>query len=675
MSNCNSCDKPQAVGSFHKPDFVRTFRVDFNYTIGDNVSAVDVAAPEVEEGDPPAPPVEITLPNNPKVGQTVSVNAIGADVLVFGGCFEICGVSPDPDDDDDDEEEEQGSITVAACTSAEFVFTSGDSGGKCGCGEGQWLYRLGATSSQSFGQGTIILPTLADVAAFDDEDIVAGTELLPLDLGQSFVFDPTSTLAANGISILNTPSSDGGALPGRYLRQLSHVPRWTKQATWFVDPTNGLDTNDGATAATALQTMRELTRRLQYVTFQTYTVNLLGDIPSSDNFDLNPKYDGEGSSGPAASLTVPFNILGQAAVETSGTVVAATGSTPATNTQASLTASFALGTLVGRLVRVTTGALAGSQAWILADLGASVRLSNWFNPTTQAVPAVGVAPAPGDTVQVVRLTEINLTLRFPGVPFRLVQNWTNVRFTPTSQIVIEDLNITFTSADINTNTFSFPAGTPPRGMRDNALAVFVGSLLRPANNRNVLVFDLRARFLGSALLNSDISLFNTGHLEFSNTVVQSGQVRSGVNPGNSPAGDTSPCGASTGIFQSTYGLAIFDAPLDAFLAARNSLVTLDAPLYGSGNANYGVHVRDGSNFMIRDGITPTITGILAQVRIDNPSGGIGIAASIVTPMVAGAVPITAAPFATWADWNGAPFTRFAFNPATGSRIISVPTAV
>lgn len=78
-------------------------------------------------------------------------------------------------------------------------------------------------------------------------------------------------MSANLLGLLKSSASEASLLGklGRWRQSVSKVldallnngENYLTQSTWYVDPTNGNDNNDGATAATALRTPAELARR------------------------------------------------------------------------------------------------------------------------------------------------------------------------------------------------------------------------------------------------------------------------------------------------------------------------------------------------------------------------------------------------------------------------------
>jgi hypothetical protein len=101
------------------------------------------------------------------------------------------------------------------------------------------------------------------------------------------------------------------------------MPYWT-QSAWFIDPIGGNDMADGATAATALSTLAELSRRIgDGRLMQSTTVTLLSDVPNADVFAFWGEIGGVQSrltivgtptllAGPVAITSVVNQVVGTA---------------------------------------------------------------------------------------------------------------------------------------------------------------------------------------------------------------------------------------------------------------------------------------------------------------------------------------------------------------------------
>jgi hypothetical protein len=457
---------------------------------------------------------------------------------------------------------------------------------------------------------------------------------------------------------------------------------FASQLVWYVDPQNPAanDENDGKTALTPLKTLAEVATRLSVASMVNYTINLMSNTNSTDTFDYNPHLNGQGLTGGGGidvGVTSFVNIVGRQTVAASGVVTSATGTTPATNTQASLDVAGVVWTpLLGSLVVMTSGALAGYQAYVIKDLGSNTaRMSDWWNPTgvtpggsgsNGTFAAIGAAPAPGDTYNIVTLTQFNATYRNAGNPARVQINFQNLQFTAAANITVEGATNSFITCQMLCNLIAV--------MWVNEFAQYYGCLLNTVSAQ-LLNFDMRLRFIGSALLNTSVQAFNTGRAEFINTVVQGGSVFVGRGFTGLP-GDTSELGGQIAIFaqapgaptNQSIGLGIFDSPAQGFSAVRGGILGIDAPLYGSGNTTYGLTVSDGGAIMVRTGVSPTITGTTAALQLEG-------AATAIPPLVAGTTVPAASALTTWAQWAAGPFSGNVMDYTAGSKIITVAAPV
>jgi len=184
----------------------------------------------------------------------------------------------------------------------------------------------------------------------------------------------------------------------------------TSQPTWYVDPVNGSNFNDGATPGTALATLSEFFKRMAGKSIATQmVVNLLGDLATEDvsvvgifSQSLAP-----GDSG--------LTIQGQRTIVATGTFtnVVAYDHTPGSIAVGTVTDAALAGqwsdsgpsgsSLIKDKIILTTGPNAGSWAWLIRDEGAKTAVvSPWWNGTTWSE----VTPVIGDGYEVVRLTKV-----------------------------------------------------------------------------------------------------------------------------------------------------------------------------------------------------------------------------------------------------------------------------
>jgi len=170
---------------------------------------------------------------------------------------------------------------------------------------------------------------------------------------------------------------------------------FSDQVDWWVDPVNGQNTRSGETAASAVQSVEEVTRRIgpnAELTAGT-TIHLLGSAP-----DQNLKLEGA-TVGPGASFVVQAESSSWTPLATgtfTGVTSYVTTSTDQSVTDAALVGGFA--PYVGQRLRITGGARAGAVAWIAAETAPGVAKTSRFatyNPLVDAFPT-NVAPVIGD---------------------------------------------------------------------------------------------------------------------------------------------------------------------------------------------------------------------------------------------------------------------------------------
>ena len=533
----------------------------------------------------------------------------------------------------------------------------------------------GATGATGVAGAEIIVPNIAALAAIPAGN-PDGTKALVLTVDQSWELDVTSALAPDGITVV---AAAGG---GNWLRILSHSPIWSAQLTWFVDPVAGNDENDGATAGTALLTLHEVTRRLQQIHTDVYTINVLNNVPATDSYDLNPRFD---SLGNAALNRATINLVGVRTAIASGAVTAATATDPATNVQADVSSGTIVAGHLDRFILMTSGALAGMIAGIVRVVGTTARVTNWRNPTTGVFAALGSAPAIGDTFDIQDATTFAGTMRFP---IANTSDWfvNNFRFLATASMRLEQIDVIFNTCIID-SPFSVVAN-----LRKGAFVVVNSSLINtPALADIAAPLTLRLRLVGCGVF-ADIDTFNTTRTELVACTLQGARLRVGNGEG---AGDTSRMVGQLSIFGTAFGggggvfgVGVFDSPGNGAEVFRNAFMAIDGPLFGSGNTGFGLFAASGAKVMVRTGIVPTITGALGDLQIENPNGAAGLAvrAGQGTPAgtfaypfsgvgitAAGAVVHDAQSLTTWAQWNGAgatDFNRHAFNPHAGTYIIN-----
>lgn len=621
------------------------------------------------------PSVPITLPVNPRVGQTVRVISLAAGTTVIGGAFPI-GSNPPASSATD-------SVPITQGTAALFEYSVCQT----------WIASYGQSIPSS--GGGIQVANLAALAALNTIALGDESTALVATLDSPFVLEKTSTLAADGITIVNDAQSVGGTLPGRWLRRLQHVPRWTKQLVWYVDPVNATsDENNGATSGTALKSLAEVARRLRVVDLTDYEINLLSADPASDTFDTSFAFSGTTGVSASGGNQGTISIIGQRTTVQTGTVAGVGSSTFGTDPtaggggqQAQLNAGFSWASQIGNIVTITSGALAGYEAVVLKDLGSNTaRLSNWWNPnlpvaTNAPAGIVGApfnngtfaaagntstgSPQNGDTIAVVVNTAMGGAYRYAGNPIRFQVYVKNVLLSSSAILTIEGGDQRFVGCQI---LCALNAGQA-RGASINAFARFFGCMIQAGgsgvNAGRVTCFDERARFQGCAFINTSVSGFNTGRIEFYNTVFQTGQADGAIKVGRGYAsfvGDTAELNGQCAVFGAgfapggSFGLGIFDCTSVAVGVYRDGQMAIDNYLYGSGNL-VGLQVAEAGHVHYRDSVSgPVGTFLVIAGTTQLSFDGAGTA---IPPLVGGSAVPAASALATFANLVGSPFNGYA----------------
>lgn len=175
-------------------------------------------------------------------------------------------------------------------------------------------------------------------AALSDLRVEAGTRKYVSALRCNFVYDPTSALAAYGITVI------ASTIAGRWLREEPAPDAWGKQATWYVNPTTGSDLATGIDSGHAIQTLAEWKRRTTGMVQANMDVHLEESLPSTDPLPFRFGVEGPG----------PLVIHGHRTQVDAGTITGYDPEVPLTLPVAELTdAAQDWAPHVGRLVYVT----------------------------------------------------------------------------------------------------------------------------------------------------------------------------------------------------------------------------------------------------------------------------------------------------------------------------------
>jgi hypothetical protein len=192
----------------------------------------------------------------------------------------------------------------------------------------------------------------------------------------------------------SSTQTGGGAItpaagPGRWFPVPNEAAAFMSQAAWFVDPVNGNDLNDGATALTALRTLPELDRRLSGRVFDptilAFTITLAaGTYP--DPLVLAPNLP---------SLAQTLTIQGVMTENYAGTVTGFTAFNPAGGVRSVFTDAAADFSTLKQRIRMTSGPANAGLAWYNSIAAATDAQPGAFALVTGATS--GIIPAIGNT--------------------------------------------------------------------------------------------------------------------------------------------------------------------------------------------------------------------------------------------------------------------------------------
>ncbi len=475
---------------------------------------------------------------------------------------------------------------------------------------------------------------------------------------------------ADGATIVAATGAGANAF---WVRQISTERYWAYQTQWYVDPNSGHDENNGATTLTALKTIAELTRRLQ-VTLQgtNYTVDLLGNIPSTDRLNWTPILVGP-AAGTVFNQRGTISFRGQQTVSRSGTL--STAAQTSTSAQASVTdpgvADWTAD--IGRLLVVTSGAQSGETAWVAANLGANVaRVSSWTNV---AGTAVGTVPANNSTYNIVTLTTWACEGTIDAGKDALIFTFENIEMIAPSGGALAFISggAAFRPIRMKLNA---SASTSPPIICDSALyrSTCFTQVNATAASPGAIQLGSTVSYVGTAgclVLNMQVELLTGTQWRFSDTLYQGSRLQVANSGTAAVQGGYAILGGNSGFFDWDRNAAANGR--DAAISVEgNGWVGITGFVFGtSAVANtYGVRVEAGGSLAIASqgavaGIS--VAGAAAAIRFDDPGIGAAVGTAI-PPLVAGAVVPAVQPLTTWGQFTAGPFNSYVMSYRTGARI-------
>jgi hypothetical protein len=383
------------------------------------------------------------------------------------------------------------------------------------------------------------------------------------------------------------------------------------QATWFIDPTNGNDSNDGLVSGRALKSWAELAARWGFLGRLQQATNVF--IVSSLSVDdpINLEIIPEGGTlniygGPTTTIGSGATALWTGTLSTVVAPVAATN-TASTMKDIALT-NWTAG--LGARGRIVGGARDGNVFWPIRDLGGGLGAAQVRTSTPQTILGADDSVANGDSYQVETLVAVT-----PGALFTLPGK------SGTATIVFRDIMIRepalFQTSWCPGGFVSFRGCILQAGVtlttQGNGVIQFFNCL---CNSPTFAAIEPRGKLniFGGAFLATALLIENPAADVRTGTGTVSFQGIGGIE-------------VVAGSFQSGAGLAVFDTTAETIGNPRGSAlavgigvngaglpaVTLNGALWGTGCAGYGIDAAAGCS--------PSVTS--ANVTKLTNTGGLG----------------------------------------------------
>ncbi len=464
-----------------------------------------------------------------------------------------------------------------------------------------------------FPQGGSMLsfPDIASLAAFDDQNLGSGALVYVVSVrsywSKLVEADPGT---ADAITIVRNPGNTA-----TWYRDDVPSPSWGEVATWGLAATTGSDENEGTPAA-PLQTFAEFARRVQQIS-SSVTLQILED--TIEHF--YGYFDGVGSAASLSITGIPTviasSILNTVFVDPITAPVAnvSMGTVAATGLDFS-TATGALGTFVRSGARV---------APVLGNTGAT-----------------GYVPFFSDAVG-------DLTKPVDGDPIEVI----TPRSISSMQIVVSNVrtSISYLKLDINNVLYTNGVASPSQDfevdyfacMNTGLLATYGETTLRAhlANVSTFIYTNAVAYLVGGGSRRAGTNTaYGIGTVSFKGFISNNGTI------------STSTITARNCYhFVAPYGLGVFNSAGAGVNLPAGLCWVAGSPLYGRGNATYGLDLALGASAKFDAGYTPAITGTLSDFRFN------GSITTAIPPLAAGLVvpaaqSIAGVNGAGWAKWDG-----------------------
>lgn len=390
------------------------------------------------------------------------------------------------------------------------------------------------------------------------------------------------------------------------------------QANWYIDPVAGKDTNDGKTAATAIKTNAEFSRRIGAYQLPGIKIGMqvhyLGDMPTDGTDQLNLET--------FISLNGYIRFSGLVTTVHTGTISAVTAPNPSTNTPASLTDSLGLAwaPYLYHRIDITAGTGIGLIGWADLDLGAGRLRTNpmsILNSPLGLAPSTPGTPSIGDTYSVRKLSNlsignvaVNVGNYDPADPNFLVVVFEN--FTITGDISSGADVLQYAGNVIyNTVGCSIPIGISDTSTSGSA---GVGRVYTNCQFGNFnIIFPGASTFFEGGICQGSLNGINTGSFQ---VFAGNGEFSNGFMFASTA---TFYCSGGSSIFQGINSVSFFDAGIAAGQppiqvgsvpgnTANGGTLVIEGSLWGSGNNGTCLSVGAGSTVTVVSGAILTMAG-------------------------------------------------------------------
>ncbi len=394
---------------------------------------------------------------------------------------------------------------------------------------------------------------------------------------------------------------------------------WEMQANWYVDALAGDDQNPG-TQLSPIRTFAEFSRRAQKLRVRT-VVNIVQDTTEV----LEGTFC-------AAKADVRLDVKGSYQTLASGATTAFVAPSFSTNAMGTLTCAevpdFSI--YIGKMVRLVrdygAGNLVPMTVAIVKGVAGTATYGGWFGEGFNS----WSAPTANTPIEVIELVDV-ASARFTGYGLYL-RVWYLRQTSAADTWVVQASGL----SGPGINGCEFNGDVDLVAGRIFAGCLFKGSGDLLTVRRPTTSVTGSAGFNGGTFMERDCVFPAESYVAVQALTVYRAKM---------VIGDASP--SPTAMIYS-YGAGVFESPAEGFLVYGNAVCGY-REMYGKDNVGVGMIIHHGAKLLLYPTYTPIVTGSSDFLYL---GGG-----DQIPPLVAGANVPALAPFATWANFNAAPFAR------------------